>query len=194
MVAIPGIRTNERCCTMSEFNVRFATIEDLERLEHVMSRAITHLQQPFLSPEQVRASHRVMGLDSQLIRDRSYFVVEQDERIAGCGGWSPRSTLFGGDNSLVSREPRFLDPSTEPARIRAMYTDPDFARRGIGRLILGRCEDAARASGFLTATMMATMAGAALYRVCGYRAVEPVREISIEGVIVPLVRMEKQLY
>ncbi len=88
-----------------------------------------------------------MGLDTQLVRDGTYFIIESDGRVAGCGGWSWRSTLFGGDESAVKREPRALDPATEPARIRAMYTDPDFARRGVGRLILSLCEEAARRRG-----------------------------------------------
>ena len=85
-----------------------------------------------------------MGLDTQLIRDGTYFVVERDGRIAGCGGWSWRSTLYGGDDSMVSREPEALDPATDAARVRAMYTDPDFARQGVGRMVIRLCEDAAR--------------------------------------------------
>ena len=105
-----------------------------------------------------------MGLDTQLVLDGTYFVVECDGEIAGCGGWSWRSTLYGGDDSLVSREPEALDPATDAARIRAMYTDPGFTRRGVGRLVLRLCEDAARSAGFRRATMMATMAGVPLYR------------------------------
>ena len=162
-------------------------------LREVMRRSIEQLQDSFLSPEQVRASHRVMGLDTQLVRDGTYFVIESDGRIAGCGGWSWRSTLYGGDESAVTREPRALDPATEPARIRAMSTDPDFARRGVGRLILSLCEQAASDAGFRRATMMATMAGVPLYEACGYGEVEPVNITNIDGVAVPLVRMEKSL-
>jgi GNAT superfamily N-acetyltransferase len=158
-----------------------------------MRRSIEALQHDFLTPEQVRASHRVMGLDTQLVSDGTYFVVEEEGRIAGCGGWSWRSTLYGGDRSVVEREPRALDPRTEPARIRAMYTDPAFVRRGVGRLILGLCEDAAMGAGFHSATMMATLAGVPLYEACGYIQVEPVLSDPIDGVRVPLVRMEKQL-
>src|SRR6476619_5298577 len=143
-------------------------MEDLDALREVMRRSIEKLQEGFLTPEQVRVSHSVMGLDTQLIKDGTYFVVEKDGRIAGCGGWSWRSTLYGGDESVVAREPRALDPATEPARIRAMYTDPRFTRQGVGRLVLQLCEDAARAAGFNSATMMATMAGVPLYCACGY--------------------------
>ncbi len=178
---------------VSDFTNRIATLEDLDALREVMRRSIETLQDEFLTEEQIRASHQVMGLDSQLIRDGTYFVVERDGRIAGCGGWSWRSTLYGGDDSLVSREPRALDPATEPARIRAMYTDPDFARQGVGSLVLKLCEEAALSKGFHRATMMATMAGVPLYAAHGYLKVEPAFNAAIGGVEVPLVKMEKQL-
>jgi GNAT superfamily N-acetyltransferase len=175
------------------FTHRLATIDDLPALQQVMRRSIETLQGDFLTPEQVRASHRVMGLDTRLILDGTYFIVECAGCIAGCGGWSWRSTLYGGDDSVVSREPRALDPATEPARIRAMYTDPDFTRRGVGRLVLDLCEAAASSAGFQRATMMATMAGVPLYEACGYRKVERLQIVEINGIQVPLVRMEKAL-
>jgi len=178
---------------VSEFTSRIAEQADLPALREVMRRSIETLQDDFLTTEQVRASHQVMGLDAQLVLDGTYFIVESGDRIAGCGGWSWRSTLYGGDESIVTREPRPLDPATEPARIRAMYTDPDFTRQGVGRLVLRLCEDAARAAGFRSATMMATMAGVPLYRACGYAEAEPRITADIGGVSVPLVRMEKRL-
>jgi GNAT superfamily N-acetyltransferase len=178
---------------VSALTHRIARPEDLDGLREVMRRSIETLQDEFLAPEQVAASHKVMGLDAQLILDGTYFIVESGGRMAGCGGWSWRSTLYGGDESVVAREPRALDPATEPARIRAMYTDPDFARRGVGRLVLTLCEEAARRAGFRSATMMATMAGVPLYRACGYVEAEPPINASINGVEVPLVRMEKRL-
>ena len=107
---------------------RLAVEADLPALQALMTRAIERLQRGFLSAEQVAASHKVMGLDSQLITDRTYFMVEQDGRIAGCGGWSFRATLYGGDDSVVARTPERLDPAHDAAKVRAMYTDPDFAR------------------------------------------------------------------
>ena len=178
---------------MAAFSHRVATLDDLGALREVMRRSIEKLQDGFLSPEQVAASHKVMGLDTQLVRDGTYFVIESEGRIAGCGGWSWRSTLYGGDDSVVSREPEALDPAKDAARIRAMYTDPDFARRGVGRLVMRLCEGAAMRAGFRRATMMATMAGVPLYEASGYVAVEPVVTSSIDGVEVPLVRMEKRL-
>lgn len=179
---------------MPVFTHRRAQPEDLEALRAVMGRAIAALQHDFLTPEQVAASHQVMGLDTQLIADQTYFLVEDAAgTIAGCGGWSFRATLYGGDASIVARAPQRLDPACDAAKIRAMYTNPDFTRRGIGRRVLGLCEEAARAAGFTRAEMMATMAGVPLYEACGYAQVEPILSAPIDGVRVPLVRMEKPL-
>jgi GNAT superfamily N-acetyltransferase len=175
------------------FTHRLASVDDLDALRKVMRRSIETLQTGFLTPEQVVASHKVMGLDAQLVADGTYFIVESGNCIAGCGGWSWRSTLYGGDDSVVPREPYALDPATDAARIRAMYTDPGFARKGVGRLIIELCEDAAKRSGFKRATMMATMAGVPLYKACGYGEAEPVVWATVDGIEVPLVRMEKPL-
>jgi GNAT superfamily N-acetyltransferase len=132
-----------------------------------------------------------MGLDTQLVEDGTYFVVEHEGRLAGCGGWSRRATLFGSD-ATAGRNPALLDPVRDPARVRAMYTEPSEARRGVGRLILGLCEDAARNEGFRRAELMATMAGEPLYRACGFVPIERVVHRQ-DGVAVPLVRMGKDL-
>lgn len=158
-----------------------------------MVRAIEHLQHDFLSPAQIAASHKVMGLDSQLVKDGTYFVIEEAGHIAGCGGWSYRATLFGGDDSLVARVPEPLDPLTDAAKVRAMYTDPDFTRRGVGTLLLALCEQAARYGGFSRVELMATAAGVPLYEACGYRAVEPLKHYPVDDVFVPLLRMDKVL-
>lgn len=172
---------------------RTATLADLAALQALMVRAIGQLQDGFLTPEQVRASHRVMGLDRQLVEDGTYFMVESGGRLAGCGGWSFRATLFGGDDSVVAREPARLDPATDAARIRAMYTDPDFVRRGVGSLVLELCEAAAREAGFSRAELMGTAAGIPLYERRGYRASAPLEMVEADGVGIPLLRMEKHL-
>lgn len=172
---------------------RLATEDDLPALNALMTRAIEHLQDGFLSPQQVRASHKVMGLDTQLVTDRTYFLVEEDGRLAGCGGWSFRATLYGGDDSVVAREPARLNPATDAAKVRAMYTDPAFVRRGIGKLVLSLCEGAARDAGFSRVELMGTMAGVPLYTAAGYIGVEEVLSAPIDGVQVPLLRMEKPL-
>lgn len=176
------------------FTHRLATPADLDALRTVMALAIAELQKGFLTPEQIAASNAVMGLDTQLIADATYFVIEDaDGAIAGCGGWSRRATLYGGDHSKDLRNPALLDPATDAARIRAMYTHPDFARRGVGRLVMALCEDAARAAGFARAEMMATLSGEPLYRACGYTPIEHVAAPGPDGVTVPLIRMGKPL-
>lgn len=171
---------------------RLAETSDIGALRHLMDRAIGALLPAFLTPDQVRASYELMGLDTQLIADRTYFVVEADGAMAGCGGWSRRATLFGGDHT-AGRDATPVDPATEPARVRAMYTDPDHIRRGVGRLILRLCEDAAEAEGFRRAEMAATLAGEPLYTACGYRVVEPFDGVTRTGERVPLLRMAKDL-
>jgi GNAT superfamily N-acetyltransferase len=175
------------------FTHRRATPADLEALRAVMALAIAELQKDVLNPEQIAASQAVMGLDTQLIADGTYFIVEEDGRIAGCGGWSHRATLYGGDHSKDLRDPAPLDPTIDAARIRAMYTHPAFARRGVGRLVMQLCEDAARAAGFARAEMMATLSGEPLYRACGYTLIERVEAPGPRGVTVPLIRMGKPL-
>jgi GNAT superfamily N-acetyltransferase len=171
---------------------RLARLEDVPVLKPLMDAAISELLKQVLTPEQVQASFSVMGLDTQLIKDGTYFVIEADGRIAGCGGWSRRATLFGGDHS-AGREARLLDPQTEAARVRAMYTHPDFTRRGIGRVVLDLCEAAAAREGFRDVELAATMAGLPLYRACGYLDIESFDADTPSGVKVPLVRMGKSL-
>ena len=154
-----------------ELTHRLARREDLPALAALMDAAIGELQRAFLSEAQVAASRIFMGLDSQLIEDGTYFRVDCDGDLAGCGGWSRRATLYGGDHS-PGRDAALLDPAVDPARIRAMYTHPSAARRGVGRLILSLCEAAARAEGFRSAEMAATLSGQPLYVACGYRPVE----------------------
>lgn len=178
---------------MTELTSRLAQPEDMAALRELMRRAIEELQNGFLAPEQVVASHKVMGIDTQLIKDQTYFLVEQGGTIVGCGGWSWRATLYGGDESVVAREPAPLDPKRDAAKVRAMYTNPDYTRRGIGKHVLGLCEGAARKAGFNRVELMATMAGIPLYRACGYIPVEAIESKPINGVRVPLVRMEKAL-
>jgi len=154
-----------------------------------MDLAIGELQKPFLTEAEIASSRAIMGLDTQLIEDGTYFLVEADRQVAGCGGWSRRATLYGSDQS-PGRNAAMLDPARDAARVRAMYTHPAFTRRGIGRLILKLCEEAARKEGFARAELMATLAGAPLYRACGYEVVEPVND-DRGGVPVPLLRMRK---
>lgn len=178
--------------TAPALSIRTATEADLPALRALMYRAIGELQSGFLDPDQVAASYDIMGLDTQLVADRTYFVVEQDGALAGCGGWSRRATLFGGDHT-AGRDAALLDPATEAARIRAMYTHPEFVRRGVGRLIIETCEAAAAAEGFRRCEMAATLAGEPLYRSCGYELIESFDGVTASGARVPLKRMGKAI-
>lgn len=176
----------------SRFQVRWATPDDLSDLQSLMRRAIDALQVGLLSSEQIAASHAIMGLDTQLIDDGTYLIAEKEGAIAGCGGWSKRATLYGGDHSEGLRDPQLLDPARDPAKIRAMYTHPHFARQGVGRFILRGCEEAAAANGFTSVELMATLSGERLYSASGYTPIENVEAVA-NGIVVPLVRMRKQL-
>lgn len=176
--------------------IKCATRQDLPNIKQLMDFSIKILQKPFLDERQIQASFEVMGLDTQLIDDGTYFCVwtrnENVKTLVGCGGWSLRQTLYGGNHSK-GRSAKKLNPRNDAARIRAMYTHPDWARRGIGRLILNTCEQAARDAGFKRAQMMATMAGVPLYKACGYAEVKFHTDIASDGTEIPLLIMSKPL-
>lgn len=156
-----------------------------------MERSIAALLAEKLTPEQVAASRIIMGVDRQLIEDRTYFVVLDGERIVGSGGWSARATAYGGDHT-PGRDPARLDPARDAARVRAMYTDPTYVRRGIGRLVLSLCEDAALRAGFSRVELVGTAAGEPLYAAAGYQVLERFTD-DRGGAPVPLARMGKRL-
>ena len=168
---------------------RLACRDDLDALRSLMAAAIGELQKPFLDAAQIAASRAIMGLDTQLIDDGTYFVVESEGELAACGGWSCRATLYGSDQT-PGRSPALLNPATDAARVRAMYTHPRFARRGAGRLILVLCEDTRRVERVVR--RRATLAGEPLYRACGYTAGERLTDAR-GGAAVPLLRMHKVL-
>jgi GNAT superfamily N-acetyltransferase len=176
---------------VAEFTSRLAVSADIPALMVLMDAAITELQRAVLDEAQIESSRAIMGIDTQLIDDGTYFVVESDREIAGCGGWSRRATLYGGNES-PGRDSQLLDPTVDPARVRAMYTNPAYARRGVGRLILSLCEAAAAAEGFTRLELMSTLSGEPLYTAYGFRAVERLTDAT-GGAPVPLVRMEKTI-
>ena len=171
--------------------IRIATDQDEEDIRKLMDLAIERLPVGYLTDEQIEASKAGMGLDRLLIEDGTYFCVVEDGIVVGCGGWSRRATLYGGNHS-AGRDPRLLDPGTERARIRAMYTHPDHTKKGIGRLILETAEAAAAKEGFTEIEMAATMAGKPFYERCGY-VVESEWEDTNGAVPVPLATMTKRL-
>ena len=170
---------------------RLAQRDDLDLLKALMDTAISENQKTFLDESQIASSRAIMGLDTQLIDDGTYFIVEADGQLAGCGGWSRRATMYGGDQT-PGRSAALLDPTKDAARIRAMYTHPNHTRKGIGRLIISLCEEAAKAEGFTKMELVATLSGEPLYRACGF---EPYEEIVDDrgGAGVPLLRMKKSL-
>lgn len=176
---------------ISRLTHRLATLADLDVLRTLMDASIAELQKSFLDSSQIQSSRTIMGLDTQLIADGTYFIVEVDGTVAGCGGWSRRATLYGGDQT-PGRNAEYLKPPSDPAKVRAMYTHPSHTRKGVGRLILSLCESAARKEGFLRVELMATLSGEPLYRACGYEQVERILD-ERGGAPVPLVRMQKVL-
>ncbi|MBX7513809.1 GNAT family N-acetyltransferase [Qipengyuania sp. GH38] len=171
--------------------IRLATEQDEDDIRVLMDLAIERLQVGYLTAEQIEASKAGMGLDRLLIEDGTYFCVVEAGVVVGCGGWSRRATLYGGNHS-AGRDPRLLDTASERARIRAMYTHPDHTKKGIGRLILETAEAAAAKEGFAEIEMAATMAGKPFYERCGY-VVESEWEDTNGTVPVPLATMAKRL-
>ena len=171
--------------------IRLATADDVGALVPLIDAAVEELQKGFLDDEQIESSKAFMGIDRQLIDDGTYFIVEIDGAVAGCGGWSRRATLYGGDHSS-GRDASLLDPAVHPARVRAMYTHPEFARRGVGRLVLETCEAAAATEGFATLELMGTRSGKPLYEAFGFQSVEEFEDAS-GGKPVPMTRMRKRV-
>ena len=171
--------------------LKLATLDDCDAIRALMNLAILELQKGYLTEAQIAASSAGMGLDTQLIEDGTYFAIWSGDTLAGCGGWSYRATLYGGNHS-AGRSIRQLDPATERARIRAMYTHPDFTKRGIGRMVIDAAEAAARAAGFRALEMAATMAGKPFYLKCGY-TIESEWFDENGAVPVPLATMVKTL-
>src|SRR5712691_2649003 len=174
-----------------DFSLRKAAINDIPEIERVMRESIIGISNRSYDARQVESSLKfVAHLDRDLVGDGTYFVVESDGEIVGCGGWSKRGKLYAGSGSSDA-DARLLDPATEAARIRAMFVVPRFERRGIGRMILERCEGDARAAGFRRLELMAMLSGEAMYAACGYRAVENVPAKLEDGTPYHLTRMEK---
>jgi N-acetylglutamate synthase-like GNAT family acetyltransferase len=173
--------------------LRKATLHDIPALESLIARSARGLSAADYRPAQVEGALRgAFGVDTQLLNDQTYFVAEEAGEIVGCGGWSYRSTLFGGD-ARSERDSSLLDPRSQAAKIRAFFVDPSRARRGIGSLLLERCEREARAHGFTQAELMATLPGVKLYAARGYIGTEMVRYDVGPGESIEFVPMLKNL-
>ena len=174
-------------------DLRKATLADLSRLEALIARSARGLSTDDYRPSQVEGALRgAFGVDTQLISDQTYFVAEEDGRFVGCGGWSFRSTLFGGD-ARAGRDSSTLDPRTQAAKIRAFFVDPADARRGIGSLLLERCEREARAHGYSRVELMATLPGVKLYAARGYVGAAMVHFDVGQGETIEFIPMRKLL-
>lgn len=173
--------------------LRTASLSDRPELEILIADSVRGLSANDYSPAQIEAAiGNTMGVDSELIADKTYFVVERDHRIIACGGWSKRETLFGADNK-PGRVSRLLNPETESARIRAFFVHPDYARQGIGRMLLEKCESEARSAGFRRAQLMATLPGRRLYEQYGYIPEEMVVHPITNSVSIEFYPMAKTL-
>lgn len=178
---------------MESPGVRLARLEEMAELQDLIARSARGLSAGYYSPLEIEAGIRyVFGVDSTLIADGTYFVAEGDRGIVGCGGWSERRTLYGGDQRPMGAPDR-LDPSREPARIRAFFVAPEASRQGIGRRLLERCEVAARQAGFRTLELMATLPGVPFYAALGFEAVEQVEDVLPNGIGLRFVRMRRAL-
>jgi GNAT superfamily N-acetyltransferase len=174
-------------------NLRAATLGDREALRVLIDRSARELSKRDYRAEQVEgALQGAFGVDSQLIQDGTYFVVEAGAAIVGCGGWSYRRTLFGGDKR-AARDSALLDPRTDPAKIRAFFVDPAYARKGIGTMLLEKCESEARRHGFSRVELMSTLPGLRLYSARGYSGVEQVQYEVAPGVAIEFVPMSKSI-
>jgi N-acetylglutamate synthase-like GNAT family acetyltransferase len=171
--------------------LRKANTADLPAIEKLIDASVRGLQTQDYTPEQIDAALRtVFTADSQLIEDGTYFIVEQDGEMIGCGGWSQRKTLCGGDHHAI-RENALMDPLQDAAKIRAIFVAPQWARQGIGSALLKAAEDAAMAAGFRRLEMGATLTGVPVYLRRGYRKTETMTVPLDNGVTLPVVRMEK---
>ncbi len=172
---------------------RLATIGDLPALVELIPTSARVLSRGFYTEAQTEAAIRyVFGPDTRLIADGTYFLVEEGGVVAGCGGWSRRKTLYGGDQMKAAEDP-LLDPRADAARIRAFFVHPAFARRGVGTAILDACLDAARAAGFRRVELAATLPGVPFYRALGFSEHESLAVPMPDGQTLPIIRMEREL-
>lgn len=179
---------------MESFRLRVATNEDVARIRALIDASVRGLQAGDYSPAQIDASLKtVFTTDSRLIADGTYFVaLDENGEVAGCGGWSKRKTLYGGDHQVERIAPELLDPAVDAAKIRAIFVHPRFARMGLGSLILAAAEEAAMQAGFRRFEMGSTLTGVALYSRKGYRKVDRVMVPVGDGEEIEVVRMVKE--
>jgi GNAT superfamily N-acetyltransferase len=176
-----------------DYSLRKAKLDDRDAIQQLIVESARELSREDYSQEQIEAAIKAMfGVDTSLILDGTYFVAESAGLLIGCGGWSKRKTLFGGDQ-FPERDLSELDPRREPAKIRAFFVHPKFARMGVARAILSRCESEAKACGFQSLELMSTLPGIKLYQACGYAGSERVEYDIGGGVAIQFMVMKKDL-
>jgi GNAT superfamily N-acetyltransferase len=174
--------------------IRLAAMEDVPVLQGLIVKSVRSLSLPYYNAREIdSALMHVFGVDRQLINDATYFVAEMEGQIVGCGGWSKRRTLFGGDQAQSVRIDELLDPEADAARVRAFFVHPNWSRRGIGRQILKACEEAASESGFTRLELAATLPGEPFYSALGYSIIEPFDIPLPDNQSLPVIRMEKRM-
>jgi len=172
---------------------RLATFEDIPFLQQLIGASVRGLSTAYNTPNQIESAIKyIFGIDTQLIIDGTYYVAQVGDAIVGCGGWSKRNTLYGGDQHKAVEDP-LLDPVLDAARIRAFFVHPDWARKGIGKHIIQVCENAAKKNGFTSFQLGATLPGVPLYEVMGYRPLEHIEQPLPDGEVLPIVKMYKGL-
>jgi predicted N-acetyltransferase YhbS len=178
---------------MGDITIRPARMDEAEAIDALIHRSVRALQAPdYTEAQREGALGTVFGVDRQLIRDGSYLVAERHGRMVGCGGWSRRSAVFGGD-ALAGADNAEMRPGVDRARIRAFFVEPDCARQGIGSLIMRTCEDAAAAYGFTELELVATVTGEALYTRHGFAVLERFNTMLPNGQPLPVIRMWKKI-
>ena len=175
----------------AEPTLRIATVEDAPAIEALMKASGDVLFRRFYDERQAASAVKfVSQIDPMLLADGTYFLLEADGELVACGGWSRRDRLYTGSGEGLD-DARLLDPATEPARVRAMFTRADWTRRGLGRRILEACEQAAAGGGFTRLSLMATLPGVPLYRAYGFERLDEIEITMPDGVTLPCATMEK---
>ncbi len=178
---------------MIQYKIRKAVFEDCKEIEKLITLSARGLSLEYYSQEQIEgALQGAFGIDTQLIKDETYFVVEAGEQMIGCGGWSKRKTLFGGDKR-EERDPVKLNPKSDSAKIRAFFVHPDWARKGIGKMVFDKCEMEAKLSGFTSLELMSTLPGVKFYQSCGFTAGETIEYKLPSGNTIIFLPMKKRI-
>ncbi len=176
-----------------QITIRLATLADIQSLNHLIDLSVRGLSLGFYTPNQIESAIKyVFGVDSQLVKDGTYYIAEADGLTIGCGGWSKRNTLYGGDQHKDIADP-LLNPETDAARIRAFFVHPDYARKGVGKHLIKVCETAGIESGFKKFELGATLPGVSLYLAMGYHKIELIKQPLPDGEILEIVKMSKKV-